>query len=763
MTIDSDRMMTTTQVGFMTHLRSVFHNQPIRLKMFFTYSLIVIAAILLVGTSIYYQVTRTISENIENELSNATATILNMVETTAKASIKNYLRAVAEKNLEIVSQYYAKVQNGSLSENDAKSMLRDILFSQAIGNTGYIYCVDSNGVAVEHPNAAVVGVNFANFAFVQEQMRRKQGYLEYEWQNPGEAQPRPKALYMTYFAPWDWIISVSSYRSEFKELINISDFKDSILSLRFGKTGYSYVIDSRGEVIVHPLLSGNLWDAQDAKGNFLARQQCQTKNGKIVYSWRNPGEDEFREKLVIYNYIEDYDWIVASTGYMEEFYAPLKSVRNIIVTTVLVIVVLVLPATFRIAGGITRPLRQLESKLAQGAEGDFAGRMKIESKDEIGNLAVYFNHFMDRLEVSNRKIQAEIHERRKTEELFSRAFQASPSGIFIANLNDKRLIDANPSFLTFIGRDHDAIIGQSVAELSIFQQPGMFGRMTEVLNHDARIRGMDVEFVNADGLVQRGIINAEPVHIWNEPCVLCAVEDLTETKRLEREIIDISERERLQLGQYLHDDLCSHLLGIEVLQKVLHQKLAQQGVSGLEPLDRLRGLVKDAIDKTRRISRGLCPTLIAGQELELTLEELCRDVEQLFGVDCRLHYDDARIALSPAMASHIYYIAREAAYNAVKHGNADHIRLNVSRSDKAAELTIIDDGCGLPGKTDEKGMGLRIMHYRAGRIGAILKVQSSGHSGTRVTLTFNPKVNGENAPDGTPSPSYRPNQANSDR
>jgi PAS domain S-box-containing protein len=401
------------------------------------------------------------------------------------------------------------------------------------------------------------------------------------------------------------------------------------------------------------------------------------------------------------------------------------------------------------AGGITRPLRQLESKLAQGYEGNFNGRMEIEAKDEIGNLAVYFNRFMERIENSNRKVQAEINERRKMEELFSKAFRASPSGIFIADLNEKRLIDANQSFLTFIGRDHDATIDKTLDNLSIFQQPGMFNQVIEVLNHNGRIRGLDVEFVDAGGHVQLGIINAETVHIWNKPCILCAVEDLTETKKLEREIIDISERERLQLGQYLHDDLCSHLLGIEVMQKVLAQKMAKQGFSDIESVNRIRDLVQDAIDKTRRISRGLCPTHIAEQELELALQELCSDIEQIFGVTSQLIFDDTKIRLNPSMASHIYYIAREAVYNAIKHGHARHISLNVTRSGSAAELQIIDNGCGLSEKTNGRGMGLRIMHYRANRIGAILYVGSDDISGTRVSLTFNPMAGAPSDQDDT--------------
>ena len=721
----------------MKSIVNCFQDQPIRLKMFYTYSFIVLIAVLLVGGSVYYQVSKTIAGNIENELSNATATILKLVETTAKSSIRNYLRAVAEKNIQITAAYYAKVKNGTMSEADAKSRLQEIFLSQTIGTTGYIYCLDSRGMAVMHPDKGVEGVNFSRFDFIRKQMSRREGYLEYMWKNPKEKYPRPKALYMAYFEPWDWILSVTSYRSEFSQLINISDFRDSILSQTFGKTGYSYVLVSNGDVVIHPHFSGNLWNAPDANIRFLVRHQCETKNGKLFYSWKNPGEKKFRDKLVIYNYIKEYDWIVASTSYLKEFYAPLTSVRNIMAATILAILLLIFPATFTIARGITRPLQQLERKLSQVADGNFTVRMESHTRDEIGKLAVYFNHFMEQLTIYSQKIETEIDDRRRTEELFFKAFHASPSGIFIVNLNNHLLIDANHSFLNFIGCKHSEVVNKSLRSLSMFRHSPSFTQIADLLKQDGRVRNMDVEFVNAKGNTRLGVIHAETVHIWGERCVLCTVEDQTETKRLEREIIDISERERLQLGQYLHDDLSSHLLGIEVMLKVILRKQSHDGCGDLEAVDKVRQHVKEAIEKTYRIARGLCPTHIAEKELELTLMAFCRDIEQIYDVSCRLQYGEASISLKPQMATHIYYIAREAAYNAVKHGKAHHIVLSLFNTGTTATLEIRDDGCGCSGNIEGKGMGLRIMHYRARRIGATLDIRPDDEVGTRVSLTFN--------------------------
>ena len=70
-------------------IRKAFRDMPIRLKMFYACSLVVVTTVLLVGGGVYYQVSRALEENIEGALSAATSSILHMVETTAQSSIRN--------------------------------------------------------------------------------------------------------------------------------------------------------------------------------------------------------------------------------------------------------------------------------------------------------------------------------------------------------------------------------------------------------------------------------------------------------------------------------------------------------------------------------------------------------------------------------------------------------------------------------------------------------------------------------------------------
>ncbi|MHB8765277.1 MAG: cache domain-containing protein, partial [Deferrisomatales bacterium] len=341
-----------------------FSDLPIRFKLLLSYSA-AFGLILAVGSAVIYSlVRRTIEANIESELKNSTAAIYNMVRTSADVAIRSHLRAVAEKNREIVEHFHGEQLRGRLSEAEARARATEVLLSQTIGKTGYVYCLDSRGVVRVHPMADLVGVDLSGHAFVREQAELKEGYQEYFWRNPGEDRSRPKAVYMAYFAPWDWVVSASAYREEFVDLIDVEDFRKGVLSLRFGQSGYAYVTDRQGTTVIHPKYQGmNIFDQEDVPAEFF-RQMIERQSGKMTYLWKNPGEDAPREKVVLYHYLPEYEWMVASSSYLDEVYRPLQTARNIVFLAMAGSLALVLPLTFRISSSITSPLKDLRNRLA---------------------------------------------------------------------------------------------------------------------------------------------------------------------------------------------------------------------------------------------------------------------------------------------------------------------------------------------------------------------------------------------------------------
>jgi PAS domain S-box-containing protein len=213
--------------------------------------------------------------------------------------------------------------------------------------------------------------------------------------------------------------------------------------------------------------------------------------------------------------------------------------------------------------------------------------------------------------------------------------------------------------------------------------------------------------------------------------------DITERKHLEKTILEISAREQRRIGQDLHDGLGQHLTGIAFMSKVQEQKLMEKGMPEAGDAAKIVNLVNEAINKTRELARGLLPVVSDAQGLMSALRQWAGEVEDLFAVSCRFQCFTAVLIHDDAVATHLYYVAREAVNNAIKHGHARQIVIRLAADQRQGALTIQDDGYGISSTVPgNKGMGLHLMEYRARMVGGSLEVRRLATGGTMVTCLF---------------------------
>ncbi|MEN6427240.1 MAG: PAS domain-containing protein [Phycisphaerales bacterium] len=214
-------------------------------------------------------------------------------------------------------------------------------------------------------------------------------------------------------------------------------------------------------------------------------------------------------------------------------------------------------------------------------------------------------------------------------------------------------------------------------------------------------------------------------------------DEMQRRKHLEKEILEISEREQTHIGRELHDSLGQQLTGIAIMSKVLQQRLASRSPEEAARAGELAQLTSRAIEETRQLSRGLHPVALDENGLMAALQSLASTTESMSGISCRFQCDRPVLVSDASTAVHLYRIAQEAVSNALRHGRARQIRLALTADHNRATLSIVNDGRRFPKHPPrKKGIGLQVMGYRAEVIGGILTIQQGPTGGTQVTCEF---------------------------
>ncbi|MHB1082915.1 MAG: sensor histidine kinase [Prosthecobacter sp.] len=214
-------------------------------------------------------------------------------------------------------------------------------------------------------------------------------------------------------------------------------------------------------------------------------------------------------------------------------------------------------------------------------------------------------------------------------------------------------------------------------------------------------------------------------------------------QRLEQEILQISELEQQRIGRDLHDDLGQQLAGLSIMATMLSRSLASRAAPEVPEAAKITELLKKTVAMTRSLARGLHPVASEPDGLMSALHDLAARMTSLFQIDCQFECTRAVQMNDNTAATHLYRIAQESVSNGVKHGQAKHVRIGLTSDLETLTLTIKDDGIGI-GTPDphRQGMGLRIMHYRAGMIGASIAIEKQRSGGTRVTCSLPSEQNG---------------------
>ncbi len=201
----------------------------------------------------------------------------------------------------------------------------------------------------------------------------------------------------------------------------MNDAKKEIGDLRYGSEDkdYFWINDMHPKMIMHPIkpaLDGqDLSDFKDPDGKYLFNEFVKTcrENGEgfVDYMWPKPGHDKPVSKLSYVKLFKPWNWIVGTGVYLDDIKAvemmktkeiksEIAGQRNKLIGVIFILFVLGAIINMYISRKISRPIKtagDMLKDIAQG-EGDLTKRLKVETEDEVGEMAEWFNKFIDTIQ-----------------------------------------------------------------------------------------------------------------------------------------------------------------------------------------------------------------------------------------------------------------------------------------------------------------------------------------------------------------------------
>jgi PAS domain S-box-containing protein len=419
---------------------------------------------------------------------------------------------------------------------------------------------------------------------------------------------------------------------------------------------------------------------------------------------------------------------------LRELHARFKGGATIMAVAVLASLLLALVLGRRLQRTISDPILSL-AQLAQrvAAQEDYSLRGTKHANDEIGVLVDGFNGVLSQVERREQGL-------RTSEQRFRQLAESIREVFWLSDVAKTEMLYVSPGYEEIWGRTCSSLLACPRDWLQAIHPEDRTRVQDAALSKQAR-GDYDEEYriLRPDGSARWIRDRAFPVRDGEGQVYRVAgiAEDITPRKRLEKQILEISDREQARIGADLHDGLCQLLVSIGFNANLLQRDLEARNLPEAANASRIARKLAEAIRMARDLARGLHPVKLPTEGLGAALEALAADTSQDCGVNCTAECAESVVVHDPNVATHLYRIAQEAVHNALKHAGPTRIRIRLAAKKTEARLSIRDDGCGitLPASPGP-GMGLEIMRYRAGMIGGRIEIERADAGGTVIACSF---------------------------
>ena len=213
-------------------------------------------------------------------------------------------------------------------------------------------------------------------------------------------------------------------------------------------------------------------------------------------------------------------------------------------------------------------------------------------------------------------------------------------------------------------------------------------------------------------------------------------------RHLASKILTAQEQERKRLAIELHDGLGQSLSALKMYLRTIQRHLPKEAEEIREDFEDAQKMLRDTIEETRKISRGLSPTLLENLGLTAAVKYLLEEFSKHSKSQVTFDADDIQDLFPPHTQINLFRVCQEAINNIAKHSLATQVSVAIKRRDGSVNFCIKDNGVGFDfdqfREEDlvEKGMGVAAMDERLRMIGAQLNILSQKGKGTEISFSI---------------------------
>lgn len=308
-------------------------------------------------------------------------------------------------------------------------------------NQDYIWIADHQGKLLSHPDPRFHGKNMHELVdetghsivthLVQSAIRDGEGFYEYQWQRPTEAQALDKYSYVKNYPEWGLVIGAGVFLDDLEKEIQqrkeraISELRKALQEIKVAKTGYLFIFDAHNQMLIHPNANIDQTDIAElinplSQNKIVADLKRVADTGsELHYLWDKPNEpgNYVYEKLSLVRHLQGFDWYICSSVYLDELSSSSEKLSSRILSLAIITLLAALGLAYFFVNRITQPLEQLAQTARRVSSGDLSAKSGIQSADEVGVLAESFDGMVERLKNNINTLDTQVKQR--TEELLA--------------------------------------------------------------------------------------------------------------------------------------------------------------------------------------------------------------------------------------------------------------------------------------------------------------------------------------------------------